>query len=206
MTEPLRDCVRRNAVDARLLVPALVSLGVLLPLQAAPALACSCAWPSSHAESLARADVVVSGDVVERREPPRRPVMSSGDRATYVLQVRRVHAGQAREVLEVQTASSGASCGLELPASGPVLLYAQRDDAGVLTASLCGGSRTATDAQAVAVAGEGRSPAAAPAPARPSGDTSGTAVLAVAALLVGVVVCRAAVRGGSRPAVRDRGA
>ena len=204
--EPLRDCPRPTAVDSRLLVPALVALGVLLPLHAAPALACSCAGPSTHAESLAGADVVVSGDVVARREPPRRLRMSSGDPATYVLQVRRVHAGQAQEVLEVQTAASGASCGLELPSSGPVLLYAQDDDAGVLTGSLCGGSRTATDAEAVAVAGEGRPPAAAAPRPRSSGHDAGTAVLVVTALLTGAVGCRAAVRRTSRPADRARGA
>ena len=50
-----------------------------------------------------------------------------------------------------RSAVSGASCGLELPGRGPVLVYAERAADGELLAGLCGGSRAASDAEAVAL-------------------------------------------------------
>ena len=148
----------------------------------------------------------MSGEVLERREPPRRLVMSSGDPATYVVQVRRVLKGEVGPRISLQTPQDGASCGLELPDSGPALLFLG-EDGGALHGSLCSGSRTAGDAEVVAALGEGRPPSpdgsgagavGAPDDSATSPAAATAAVASSAALLGGLVLA------GRRRASRSR--
>lgn len=151
-----------------LLVLPLITAGLLLA-PAPAAYACSCV--SSDPATLAqRAQVVLSGEVLQRR--------ADGPSATYVVAVRRVFKGAATPQEEVRSQASSASCGLELPSLGPVLLYARtttrygtdpvaRGDQ--LVADLCGGSRPGSDLPAGLGAGTPPAPVAvlgAPAGAR----------------------------------------
>jgi hypothetical protein len=116
-----------------------------LVVSAIAAHACSCA-PASEAKYFRLADVVFTGTLIDRQEPPSRPEMSSGDPATLTFDVGRVHKGEAQRLQQVETAMWGASCGLEIEGSGPFLVYADHaPDGATLTASLCGGTRAIAD-------------------------------------------------------------
>lgn len=137
----------------RTLVPLLVG-GVLLLagwVSAAPASACSCA-PTGTAEQFAAADTVFSGRLTSRE------VLggsSSDDPAVHLFAVDAVQKGSASADQTVVSAASGASCGLELAGNGPFLVFATRDDDGVLRADLCGGTAELTPGLAAEVAGLG---------------------------------------------------
>jgi hypothetical protein len=164
---------------------ALALLGAgALPMSSA--YACSCAQPPDEGERTLTG-AVFYGDVL-RREVHR-------GTAVYVVAVKRVYAGEVGAVAEVHTSASGASCGLELPSSGPALFFA-REEEGRLTGMLCDGSRTAADGPPSKL-GAGRppapsatSPAAAPAPDPGNGGAAvpvaaaAFAVLGAAALAV----------------------
>ena len=146
-----RAVIVRKLLGAVLTVPVLI--GGLLLVSAAPAAACSCVAGVSDAEQAANADAVFVGKLVDRREPPQRPVMSSSDPAVLTFQVSRVYKGMVGERQEIVTAQSGASCGLELVGEGPFLVFGQLDsggfghavDPGQYAANLCGGSRAIAD-------------------------------------------------------------
>jgi hypothetical protein len=122
---------------------ALLAAAVVL-LPAGAAMACSCAAAPSDQALVARSDVVFTGTLVERHEPTVFPgLSSSSDPAVLVFDVDTVHKGTAAQRQGVETARSGASCGLELTQGREVLLLADRVD-GHLVASLCGGSRELT--------------------------------------------------------------
>lgn len=162
-----------------LLAPALV---VLL---GSPGSACSCAG-GTDAEHLARAFAVFDGEVLARREPPRRAIMSSGDPAVYEVAVTRVYKGDVPARAEVVTAVSGASCGLELPPSGPALLFVQ-ESGGTLRGGLCDGSRTGSGDPAVLGPGREPAPAAAPRPEPPPPDGSAAPVVAGGVVAAGAL-------------------
>ncbi len=187
---------RHRTVVARLLL-ALVGAPLLVVATGGSASACSCANQSLQA-SRDRADVVLTGQVLRREAPT--DARSSADPATYVVRVDRVFKGQARTTQEVVTAVSGASCGLELPGSGAVLLFARTGAPetlvpspapGQLTASLCGGSRVGSTAPASFGGGypplSGGRPEASPEPAPAAGVPAvvpvGVGMLGAAVLL-----------------------
>ncbi len=104
----------------------------------ASALACTCAALTEE-EAFAAADVVVLGVVVDSDDPFFGPIMSSADPVRYTIAVERVFKGnEVGSQVEVSTARSGASCGLEMSIGQRWRLYAYRD--GGLQANLCGGS------------------------------------------------------------------
>ena len=109
-----------------------------------PAVACDCAGGSAAAH-YADADVVFTGTLVSRTG-----VDGSGSStalATWVFAVDRALKGSVPAEAVIQSASSGASCGLELTGSGPFAVFAR--DAGThLTAELCQGSAQLTPALA----------------------------------------------------------
>ena len=108
-----------------------------------PAWACSCVRDIGGSEDdyfFRQADVVFTGTLTERREPPFSLTRSSADPATFVFRVEAVHKGRASRVQGLTSAMSGASCGIELPEGRSALVFAERRD-GELTANLCGGSR-----------------------------------------------------------------
>jgi hypothetical protein len=135
-------CMIRVVVLSVVTVLWAVAAAVVL---SAPAHACSCVG-FTDARNLRLADAVFTGTLIDRQEPPWRPVMSSGDPATLTFEVRWVHKGEAQRLQQVETAMSGASCGLEIEGSGPFLVFADHAQNGsTLTASLCGGTRAIAD-------------------------------------------------------------
>jgi hypothetical protein len=94
--------------------------------------------------------VVFSGELVERHEPGLLEGLgqqSSSVPATFVFAVETVYKGQVAKSQGVESARSGASCGLELPQGRRVLVFAEATDDGGLTAGLCGGSRLLESAE-----------------------------------------------------------
>lgn len=127
-------------------------------LGAAPALACSCA-PMTDEEYVENADVIFTATLLGREDPEPGPdgTMSSMDPATLTFAVSEVYKGQVGKTAQVRTATSGASCGLEIEGEGPFLVFTEFGDDG-LTASLCGGTRDMPE-QPPAALGPGRPPA-----------------------------------------------
>lgn len=149
--------VRTKAIGAVLTTTALAGLLQLVTtLGAAPALACSCV-PMTDAEYAESADVVFAGILLHREEPDDGGIISSGDLVTLTFAVDEVYKGQVGTTVQVRTARSGASCGLELDGEGPFLVFTEFGENG-LTASLCGGTRDLPET-VPAVLGEGRPPA-----------------------------------------------
>lgn len=133
-------------------------------LTAGPASACTCVRIDDDA-AFASSSMVFVGTVLEKREPPGRTVpgdpggrvFSSTDPATWVFAVERVYKGEVGDTQQVVSATSGASCGLELgPPGTRAIVFAAGGEQGragehrsLPSASLCGGSRRlAVDAAA----------------------------------------------------------
>jgi hypothetical protein len=104
-------------------------------VMAPPASACSCAGGTT-ADHLDRADTVFTGRLLSREVAGG---SSSTDPALHVFAVESVWKGSARAEQGVVSASSGASCGLELSGEGPFLVFATRTGS-ALAAGLCGGT------------------------------------------------------------------
>ncbi|GAA3158170.1 hypothetical protein GCM10010531_06970 [Blastococcus jejuensis] len=124
-----------------LLLTALLAVAGLLV--AAPAQACSCA-EATTAQHFADADAVFTGSLLSRDvDHPDWPVIGSGDPALLVFTAHVVFKGEVREAQGVVTASSSASCGLELSGKGPFVVFATSDPDlpdGQYRAGLCGGT------------------------------------------------------------------
>lgn len=154
----------------RLILAALLCAGGLVLLSPASAQACSCVRGDTTTYA-GWADVVFTGTLVEMTPPPDRPIISSGDPATYSFDVDGVHQGQVGPAAEVRSAVSGASCGLEGMRSGSrYVVFATRDDG--LWANLCGGTRLlgpAVARQLDRVVGPARAPTT-----EPPEDTAGS--------------------------------
>jgi hypothetical protein len=129
-------------------------------------------------------------------------VLGGSDPAVYEVAVTRVFKGEVPARAEVVTSVSGASCGLELPAVGPALLFAREVD-GELRGELCGGSRTGGGDPEVL--GPGRPPgsrsgppAALPA-ALPAADDDLLPLVAGGAVVAGLLLAGLAWRRRVRP-------
>ena len=94
---------------------------------AADAAACTCA-PVNLERDLPRADGAIVGAVLERR--------LDGDRAVYLFRVEQVYKGDISNRVEVETATGGAACGLELGIGDRTGLLLQREGA-TWTSGLC---------------------------------------------------------------------
>jgi hypothetical protein len=122
--------VVRRLAALGLVLGVLVGLGVLT---AGPAGACSCV-ATRLADNYAGADVVFAGTRVDHGGGD-----GQVDTITMVFDVSDVLKGLAPRQARVRTASSGASCGLELGTGDRAVIFAQRKGV-VLSASRCGGS------------------------------------------------------------------
>lgn len=126
------------------------------------------------------ADVVLTGQVVDRRE--------AGGDATYTIHVDRVYRGSARAWQEVVTASQGSACGLSLTIGEPVLLLAgRRSGSDQLTSGGCGGSGGTTTAPAELGAGRPPGPAASPAAVAVLAKKLGWVAVTAELIVLGVV-------------------
>lgn len=144
----------------------------MLTLVAGPgerAVACSCA-PLSDMEAFDFADTVFVGTLIETRSKDG-PIFGSDDPERFVFQVDNVYKGEAFERQSVVTARDGASCGLEVSGSGPIVVFARSsapDDAtspgelesGEVRSSLCSGTRLVGLNPLPALFGEGLPPIA----------------------------------------------
>lgn len=171
---------------------------VAVGLGAGPAGACSCIETSDE-QSLERADVAFSGTVTGRAAPAR-PDHSTAP-AVWTFEVDRVFKGEATSTQGVVSVVSGASCGLELPRHGDVLVFTRSEpqvpeaglDGATLYAGLCDGSRALSEGLIPASFGDGRGPAPGESgvvdPGTTTSDLSTRAAVAGAGLCtVGVVL------------------
>lgn len=159
--------------NLRLLLRLLAVLGLAaasLVLFGAPAQACSCAM-QGKAALVSGADQVFTGTVVDAT---RTGSGSVGD-IVYDVEVDRSFKGDVAGTVQVATAASSASCGLEgIPLGSDYVFFTQADAKGtdVVSASLCGGSAPLTKGlvrKVEAVAGPGSTPSTG------SDDTAGDA-------------------------------
>lgn len=204
----------------RVLLVVVAVVAALLVVPGGAALACSCVG-LTPGQAVADADVVLRGTVTDVAVPPRLPLSSSADPATYTVTVAEVFKGTAAATTYVQSAVSGASCGLEGidPGREYILFAKARGEA--LWASLCGGTGRA-DAELVAgvvrATGDGVPPRVAPQTQDPTppegpvrrlpgernpaaGDTAWLVPLvggSVLALLLGAALVLVLVRGRRR--------
>ncbi|GAA1157986.1 hypothetical protein [Nocardioides aquiterrae] len=182
---------------AGLLAGLLAAFG-LVALTPAAAHACSCVQdsPRQHAKG---ADVVFTGTLTRIDPPPWRPIMSSGDPATYHFDVDGVLKGDVPSNARVTSAVSGASCGLEgMAVDRRYVVYAT--GAHELSANLCGGTAEvgpATVERVEKVMGPAHDPG--PAAAYPADDGAPVGwILAGAAGLVAAAAALAVRRRGRR--------
>ncbi|WP_243059692.1 hypothetical protein [Nocardioides sp. SR21] len=113
--------------------------------------ACDCA-SAPVPERLGRADVVFVGALMESTPGQRR---SSLDPTSYSFSVGRVIQGRASSFEVVESAWSGASCGLEnMEVGREYVVFATRDqdDQDVLVSGLCSGTQQADPAYVAEVA------------------------------------------------------
>jgi hypothetical protein len=112
----------------------LVVVAAALAARVEPARACSCVFGDPRA-ALERADGAFVGTLLERRGPadPR----SSIEPVTLVFRVERAVKGKLGARVEVQTAASGASCGIELEVGQRTGLFVERQGSRWL-GTLCG--------------------------------------------------------------------
>jgi hypothetical protein len=147
----------------RVLLVVVAVVAALLVVPGGTAMACSCVG-LTPAESVAGADVVLQGTVSDVDLPSR--LSSSADPAVYTVRVARVFKGEAAVTTFVQSAASGASCGLEGVEPGREYVLFAQQKGGELWSGLCGGSGPATAdlvADVQGVVGGGAAPPAAPA-------------------------------------------
>lgn len=173
--------------SARLLLASAVLGAGILAVPAAPtACACSCA-PLTTAEAVQRADLVVhvTIDTVPASN-------TSAAEVTYTGRVVSTYKGDAGSHINVVSAASGASCGLERIEKGKDYLLYARGDSSRWTASLCDGTTAWSEARGAEVAkitGEPKKPAnAAPTPASSKSTLQhAVPVLVGVALLLGFI-------------------
>lgn len=178
-------------MSARLLVGVLLVLAAVWVLPA-PAYACSCAG-GSDVEHAARADVVFTGTVIDDQQDERAV-------QTVTFAVERVFKGEA-EAVQIVVNPMGGMCGFETSGSGPLVVFADRDQS-TLTSNLCSGTRfgsapagLGTGQPPDGVPGSDRRPDAAPPANRGTGVPLVALILAAsAAAVVGLSLVRRRVR------------
>lgn len=129
----------------RLLLGGLLAACGLVLVTPVASQACSCVSgaPRDHVEW---ADVVFTGALMEMEPPPRRAVMSSSDPNTYTFSVGRVLEGEVDSFAVVESAMSGASCGLEGMKVGHEYVVFATHHQGRLISGLCSGTQEASPA------------------------------------------------------------
>jgi hypothetical protein len=145
------------------IVLAVLFAGIVLPGSAAQACRCAVFEPEALA---AEADAVFYGEIVDRT--PTRPEgqnnSSDMTREAYTIDVEQVFKGEVYAEQSVLAGSNTSTCGIDLPASGTVLVYGTRatdgEGSGLRYAtSLCSGTQMRDSVPAVL--GEGDPPIAA---------------------------------------------
>ena len=110
-----------------------VAAGAVL---AVPGTAHACSCVSEQPRRLvAAADTVVWAEVTDAQLP-----LSGSGEAHYLLAVETVYKGEATETVRVDSAGSGAACGLEGIEAGRQYGFFLQGESSPYTAGLCGGS------------------------------------------------------------------
>ena len=117
-----------------------------MALAAAPSHACSCVVGST-AQHLRWADAAFTGTLADIAPPPQREVSSSTDPNTLTFDVDRVYAGDVPSTVQVQSAISGASCGLEGMRVGVEYVVYATVSGDVFESTLCSGTAPARRAE-----------------------------------------------------------
>ena len=128
----------------------LLATATLVTWGAGPALACSCAYQRTG-EFAAAADEIFTGTLTSVSEPSEHGVVSSTDPITYTVAVDAVYRGDVGSVAFVESAMSGASCGLEGMTVDRRYLVFVSTDGSKRVASSCGGTAPATPRRADAI-------------------------------------------------------
>jgi hypothetical protein len=101
--------------------------------------ACSCV-PADPRQLVDRADAVVWAEVRDVRSPA-----DGTGQAHYLLDVETVYKGEVTERVQVDSAASGAACGLEDIRADRRYVFFLRGAGSRYTADLCGGTGRAVD-------------------------------------------------------------
>lgn len=158
----------------------LITVTGLVVLAPSPAFACSCAQ-DQVAGYVDGAELVVRGTVEGRDDG----LLPGGDDVVYRVAVEWVYVGEAGPVVDIHSAGTGDTCGLEVRSGDRYVLFAH-GSAGEYSASLCGGTAPATP-QLVAQVAEVAGPGTAPDPSIRRADQDGAVFLGVAAVLAVVL-------------------
>jgi hypothetical protein len=129
----------------RLLLAGLLAGCGLVLVTPVAAQACSCVSGTSR-DHVEWADVVFTGALLETEPPPRRGVVSSSDPNTYTFSIGTVFKGEVASSAVVQSAMSGASCGLEGMKVGHEYVVFAIHERGRLVSGLCSGTQEASPA------------------------------------------------------------
>jgi hypothetical protein len=122
----------------RLLSVAVFATLVTLAAPAARVFACSCMQMNPQ-EALANAEVAFVGVVAAIDDPNGGPLVGSGDALRYTFAIEQTLKGDPEVSLDVLSARSSASCGMEFAAAQRWRVFAYTD-AGQLQTGLCSGN------------------------------------------------------------------
>lgn len=118
------------------LVVAMVA-GLLISSPCSPAWACSCAAKPPE-QRLARAEAAFVGTLISREEPtPEGGFYYSGQTLKWKFRVEKVAKGDLEEEIELESAASGASCGLEVRVGERAGILLHKNQQGAWQSGLC---------------------------------------------------------------------
>lgn len=165
-TEPVAVLMRPSGMRTmRSLMAGLVVAGGAVLAVPGTAHACSCVTAEPR-QLVEWADAVVWAEVTDARMP-----LSGTGEAHYLLDVERVYKGEVTQRVRVDSAASGAACGLEGIEAGGRYAFFLLGDSSPYEANLCGGSGGVERERLEKVLGAAERPAAEgvidPAGARP---------------------------------------
>lgn len=116
------------------------AIGVLPVLGANPAYACSCLQASDQ-QLYKQSDVIFKGKVTRTQFPPDYENNINASPIIYTMKATRDYKGKVRPTMKVRTAGNSALCGVELSKGTYYVVFADKNNKGKLSVSLCGGTR-----------------------------------------------------------------
>jgi len=155
MAEPIAFPLRPTGMLRRLLSLAVFTTLVTLAAPTAHVFACSC-MRTTPAQALVNADFAFVGVVAAIDDPGSGPLVGSGDALRYTFAVEETLKGALAVSVDVQSARSSASCGMEFAAAQRWRVFAYADEAGQCQSGLCSGNQLLAESAPI--------PAATPAP------------------------------------------
>jgi hypothetical protein len=184
-----------------------VTLGVFAVGTGEPAAACECAV-FSDLETVANADAIFTATLVETSNPS-----EWDDPKRFLFEVDEVFKGDVSAHQPVVSASSGASCGLEITGPGPFLVFARTESDGItrgalegeLYSNLCSGTQAVANGALPINLAAGSPPKPGPAAFGPNGDQSNGGPRTPAAVWIAITGVVVVLAGGGLMAHRRFG-